>query len=57
MNVFLMYPPAPPEGDTDLWQVNQTWQCSAKLLTEKVVDDVKQMDFKRMIKNVENIAK
>ena len=57
MNVFLMYPPAPPEGDTDLWQVNQTWQCSAKLLTEKVVDDVKQMDFKKMIKNVGNISK
>ncbi len=24
MDIFLMYPPAPPEGDTDLWQVNQT---------------------------------
>lgn len=57
MNVFLMYPPASPEGDTDLWQVNQTWQCSAKLLTEKVVDNIKQMDFKKMIKNVGNISK
>ncbi len=52
MNVFLLYPPAPPEGDTDLWQVNQTWQCSAKLLTEKVVDKVEQMNFTKMIKNI-----
>lgn len=52
MNIFLLYPPAPPEGDTDLWQVNQTWQCSAKLLTEKVVDEVEQMNFKKKIKNI-----
>lgn len=51
MYVFLLYPPAPPEGDTDLWQVNQTWQCSAKLLTEKVVQEVKQMNFTGKIKN------
>ena len=51
MDIFLMYPPAPPEGDTDLWQVNQTWQCSAKLLTEEVVDRVKQMNFIGKIKN------
>lgn len=52
MNIFLLYPPAPPEGDTDLWQVNQTWQCSAKLLTEEVVDEVEQMNFKKKIKSV-----
>ena len=51
MDIFLMYPPAPPEGDTDLWQVNQTWQCSAKLLTEEVVDTVEQMNFIGKIKN------
>ena len=51
MDIFLMYPPAPPEGDTDLWQVNQTWQCSAKLLTEEVVDKVEQMNFTGIIKN------
>ena len=51
IDIFLMYPPAPPEGDTDLWQVNQTWQCSAKLLTEEVVDRVKQMNFIGKIKN------
>ena len=50
IDIFLMYPPAPPEGDTDLWQVNQTWQCSAKLLTEEVVDTVKQMNFIGKIK-------
>ena len=52
IDIFLMYPPAPPEGDTDLWQVNQTWQCSAKLLTEEVVDKVKQMNFTGKIKNI-----
>ena len=51
IDIFLMYPPAPPEGDTDLWQVNQTWQCSAKLLTEEVVDTVEQMNFIGKIKN------
>ena len=52
MDIFLMYPPAPPEGDTDLWQVNQTWQCSAKLLTEEIVDKVEQMNFTGKIKNI-----
>lgn len=52
MDIFLLYPPAPSEGDTDLWQVNQTWQCSAKLLTEEVVDTVKQMNFIGKIKNI-----
>ena len=52
IDIFLMYPPAPPEGDTDLWQVNQTWQCSAKLLTEEVVDKTEQMNFTGMIKNI-----
>ncbi len=51
MNIFLLYPPAPPEGDTDLWQVNQTWQCSAKLLTEVTAETTKQMNFTGMIKN------
>ena len=52
MDIFLMYPPAPPEGDTDLWQVNQTWQCSAKLLTEEIVDKTEQMNFTGKIKNI-----
>ena len=52
MDIFLMYPPAPPEGDTDLWQVNQTWQCSAKLLTEEIVDKTEQMNFIGKIKNI-----
>ena len=52
IDIFLMYPPAPPEGDTDLWQVNQTWQCSAKLLTEEVVDKTEQMNFTGKIKNI-----
>ncbi len=52
MNVFLLSPPAPPEGDTDLWQVNQTWQCSAKLLTVKETEKTKQMHFTGMIKNI-----
>ena len=52
MDIFLMYPPAPPEGDTDLWQVNQTWQCSAKLLTEEVVDKTEQMNFTGKVKNI-----
>ena len=52
IDIFLMYPPAPPEGDTDLWQVNQTWQCSAKLLTEEIVDKVEQMNFTGKIKNI-----
>lgn len=52
MNVFLLYPPPPPDGDMDLWQVNQTWQCSGKLLTEKVVEKVGRMDFKGMINNI-----
>ena len=51
INVFLMYPPAPPEGDTDLWQVNQTWRCSGKLLTEKQAETTKQMNFTGKIKN------
>ena len=52
IDIFLMYPPAPPEGDTDLWQVNQTWQCSAKLLTEEIVDKTEQMNFTGKIKNI-----
>lgn len=52
MDIFLMYPPAPPEGDTDLWQVNQTWRCSAKLLTEEIVDKTEQMNFTGKIKNI-----
>lgn len=52
IDIFLMYPPAPPEGDTDLWQVNQTWQCSAKLLTEEVVDKTEQMNFTGKVKNI-----
>ncbi len=52
MDIFLMYPPAPPEGDTDLWQVNQTWQCSAKLLTEEIVDKTEQMNFTGKVKNI-----
>lgn len=52
IDIFLMYPPAPPEGDTDLWQVNQTWQCSAKLLTEEIVDKTEQMNFIGKIKNI-----
>ena len=52
IDIFLMYPPAPPEGDTDLWQVNQTWQCSAKLLTEEVVDKTEQRNFTGKIKNI-----
>ena len=52
MDIFLMYPPAPPEGDTDLWQVNQTWQCSANLLTEEIVDKTEQMNFTGKIKNI-----
>ena len=52
MDIFLMYPPAPPEGDMDLWQVNQTWQCSAKLLTEEIVDKTEQMNFTGKIKNI-----
>lgn len=52
IDIFLMYPPAPPEGDTDLWQVNQTWQCSAKLLTEEIVDKTEQMNFTGKVKNI-----
>lgn len=52
MNVFLLYPPSPPDGEADLWQVSQTWRCSGKLLTEKTVAKVGQLDLKGILKNV-----
>lgn len=52
MQMFLLYPPLPPRGDTDLWQCDQTWKCSGKLLTESIVSEIDVRNCKFRIKNI-----
>ncbi len=51
-NIFLQSPPLPPRGEEYLYQVDQTWACSGKLLQERVVNeiDVEKMNLK--VKNM-----
>lgn len=52
MSIFLLSPPPPPHGDVDLWQCDQTWKCSGKLLTQSNVNAIDLKKFKFKIKNV-----
>lgn len=52
MGIFLAEPATPPEGDTDLWQCDQTWRCTGKLLTESIVSQVDINNFKPKVKNM-----
>lgn len=52
MEIFLTEPPYPPEGDTDLWQCDQTWRCKGKLLTDNIASQVEVNKFKPRINNM-----
>lgn len=46
MDIFLASPPLPPRGEPDLYQVDATYQCTGKLITETVVNAVDISKFK-----------
>lgn len=46
MEIFLAAPPPPPRGEPDLYQVDATYQCTGRLITEQVVRAVDISKFK-----------
>ncbi len=49
-DIFLAYPIPPPEGEANLYQVNQTWRIRGKLLTDSVVSSIDVKNFRINIK-------
>ncbi|WP_019123637.1 hypothetical protein [Brevibacillus massiliensis] len=45
MQIFLAAPPNPPRGEPDLYQVDATYQCTGKLITEHIVSAVDLSKF------------
>lgn len=47
-DIFLQAPPLPPRGQEFMYQVDQTWKCSGKLLHKKIVNtvDIKELKLK-----------
>ncbi|KKX52566.1 MULTISPECIES: hypothetical protein [Brevibacillus] len=46
MEIFLATPPLPPRGQPDLYQVDATYQCTGRLITEQIVNAVDVSKFK-----------
>ncbi|UED70692.1 hypothetical protein [Brevibacillus sp. HD3.3A] len=46
VQIFSSAPPPPPRGAPDLYQVDATYQCTGKLITEQVVSAVDISKFK-----------
>lgn len=52
-NIFLQSPPLPARGEEFLYQVDQTWVCSGKLLHQELVNEIDLKDLYLKIKNME----
>ncbi|MGF9909485.1 hypothetical protein [Brevibacillus porteri] len=46
MQIYMTTPPLPPKGEPDLYQVDATYQCTGRLITENVVNAVDISKFK-----------
>jgi hypothetical protein len=49
MEIFLVAPPLPPRGEPDVYQVDATYRCRGKLLTESIVNAIDLANFKPKI--------
>jgi hypothetical protein len=49
MQIFLSAPPRPPVGEPDLYQVDASYYCRGKLITEEVVNAIDVSKFKPKI--------
>lgn len=52
MQIFLSAPPTPPRGEPDLYQVDATYRCRGKLITEEKVQAIDVTDLKFKISSV-----
>ncbi|WP_027416211.1 hypothetical protein [Aneurinibacillus terranovensis] len=50
MQIFLTAPPLPPRGEPDVYQVDATYRCRGKLITEEIVNAVDISKFKPQIR-------
>lgn len=49
MEIFLVAPPLPPRGEPNVYQVDATYRCTGKLLTESIVNAIDVSKFKPKI--------
>lgn len=49
MQIYLSSPPLPPRGEPDLYQVDATYSCLGKLITEEIVSAIDVSKFKPKI--------
>ncbi|MCI1696470.1 hypothetical protein [Aneurinibacillus aneurinilyticus] len=50
IEIFLTAPPLPPRGEPDVYQVDATYRCRGKLLTESIANAINSSNFKPKVR-------